>query len=162
MNKKLILVGPTASGKNILRERLAKKGFTFDVSYTTREIRKEVGEKDGLDYHFISDEEFEKMKANDGFYEKVEYNGKKYGTGRYEWNNSDVFIMEPHGIDCILEEDRDSCFIIYIEPPTQERVKRMREERKWSNEEINKRISTDTRKFSNFNKYDIKITNPYF
>jgi len=162
MNKKLILVGPTASGKNILRERLAKKGFTFDVSYTTREIRKEVGEVDGKDYHFISDEEFENMKANDGFYEKVEYNGKKYGTGRKEWDTRDVFIMEPDGVDCILEEDRDSCFIIYIEPPTGERVQRMRNERKWSIEQINQRIETDNNKFKDFNKYDIKIKNPDF
>jgi len=162
MNKRIILVGPTASGKNILRERLSKKGYTFDVSYTTREIREAVGEKEGVDYHFISDKEFEEKKANDGFYEKVEYNGYKYGTGRYEWENMDVFIMEPDGVDCILEEDRKTCFIIYIEPSTGERIQRMRYERKWDDKQINERITTDVAKFSKFNKYDIKITNPDF
>lgn len=162
MNKRMILVGPTASGKNILRDRFAKKGFTYDVSYTTREIRKEVGEQEGVEYHFISDEEFETMKSNNEFYEKVEYNGKKYGTGRKEWDTKDVFIMEPNGIDCILEEDRKSCFIIFINPPTDERIKRMKFERKWDNQQVLDRIRTDNNKFDNFNKYDIKITDPEF
>lgn len=162
MNKKLILVGPTASGKNILRSRLAKKGYTFDVSYTTRDIRKEVGEVNGIDYHFITDEEFENMKANDRFYEKVEYDGKKYGTGKHEWENNDVFIMEPHGIECIKEEDRDSCFIIFIDPPEEERIKRMKQVRNWNGHQVLNRLRTDNKKFENFNKYDIKITNPDF
>lgn len=162
MNKKIILVGPTASGKNILRTRLSKKGYTFDVSYTTRKIRKAVGEIEGYDYHFISDEEFEEMKANDGFYEKVEYNGYKYGTGRHEWDTRDVFIMEPHGIECILEEDRDSCFVIFIEPPVDERIQRMKNERKWDDEQVKSRIDFDTKRFSTFKEYDIKITNPDF
>ena len=162
MNKRLIIVGPTASGKNILRERLAKKGYTFDVSYTTREIRKAVGEVDGHDYHFISLKEFEEMESNDGFYEKVYYNGNKYGTGRHEWDTRDVFIMEPDGVDCILEEDRNSCFIIFIEPSTDIRIERMKNERKWSDEQIQSRLTFDNKRFSTFDKYDIKITNSDF
>ena len=100
------------------------------------------------------------MKANDGFYEKVEYNGKKYGTGRKEWETRDVFIMEPDGVDCILEEDRDSCFIIYICPSVKERIRRMREERKWTNEQIDKRLATDSNRFLLFDKYDIELIIP--
>ena len=161
-NKKIILVGPTASGKNVLRERLASKGFTYDVSYTTRDIRHEVGEVDGLDYHFISDEEFEKKKSENGFYEKVEYNGKKYGTGTKEWETKDIFIMEPDGIDCITVEDKKTCFIIFINPPVDERVNRMRVERKWDDKQISDRIHTDNKKFEKFDKFDIKITTPDF
>ena len=162
MNKRLILVGPTASGKNVMRDRLFNKGFTFDISYTTRDMRTEVGEQEGIEYHFISDDEFEIMKDNDEFYEKVEYNGKKYGTGRNEWENKDVFIMEPNGVDCILEEDRESCFIIFINPPVEERIRRMREERKWNNQQVSDRIKTDNKQFAKFLKYDIKITTPDF
>ena len=71
MNKRIILVGPTASGKNILRDRFSEKGFTYDVSYTTRDLRESVGEKDGVEYHFITDDEFTKMEQDDKFYEKV-------------------------------------------------------------------------------------------
>lgn len=162
MNKRIILCGPTASGKNILRERLSLKGFTFDVSYTTRKIRKEVGEKDGLDYHFIPLDEFEKMENDDKFYEKTIYNGNKYGTGKKEWDMVDVFIMEPHGISCIREEDRKTCFIIYINPPVDERIKRMIIERQWTDEQVQSRIKTDEIKFSDFTDYDMKITNPEF
>ena len=162
MNKRLILVGPTASGKNVLRDRLSKKGFTFDVSYTTRDIRLEVGEQDGIDYHYISDEKFENMKTNNSFYEKVEYNGTQYGTGKEEWESSDVFIMEPAGIECIKKEDRGSCFVIFINPPVDERIRRMKEVRKWNNQQVLDRIKTDNNKFDGFDKYDIKITTPDF
>jgi len=162
MNKRIILVGPTASGKNVLRDRFSEKGFTYDVSYTTRDIRNAVGEKNGVDYHFITDDEFLKMEQDNKFYEKVYYNGKKYGTGRFEWEKKDIFIMEPDGVGCILKEDRETCFIIYLEPPVGDRVQRMRNERKWDEEQISDRLKTDMVKFSNFNEYDIKITNPKF
>ena len=51
MNKRLIICGPTASGKTFLRKRLEDKGFKCDVSYTSREPR--PGEVDGVHYHFI-------------------------------------------------------------------------------------------------------------
>lgn len=162
MNKRIVLVGPTASGKNYLRDKFESKGFTFDVSYTTREPRLSVGEKEGVEYHFITDEKFDNMVLNDELYEKVEYNGFKYGTGRMEWETKDVFIMEPHGVDCITEEDKESCFIIYIDPPLENRVERMKNERKWTEKQISDRLETDGNKFGNFIKYDMKITTPEF
>ena len=73
MNKRIILVGPTASGKTFLRNRFEDKGFECDVSYTTRPMR--PGEKDGVHYHFLEVKIFEEMIKEGGFYEWVEYNG---------------------------------------------------------------------------------------
>lgn len=160
--KRIIIVGPSASGKNILRSRLADRGYTFDVSYTTREIRKDNNEVDGVDYNFISDKEFDRMLSNGELYENVEYNGYKYGTGLHEWNTRDVFIMEPDGIGCITKEDRKDCFIIYLNVDLTVRVDRMRTERKWREDKIMERVMTDIKKFSNFADYDITIANPDF
>ena len=75
----LILVGPSASGKTqivkILRE---KYGLNKMVTYTSRTMR--PGEKEGIDYFFLTKEEFEK-RINEGFFiEYVVYNGNYYGT----------------------------------------------------------------------------------
>lgn len=159
-NKRIILVGPTASGKTFLRKKLEEKGFHFDVSYTTRKPRD--GEEYGVHYNFISEEEFILRVSQDAFYEHVNYNGCRYGTGRYEWNNSDGFIMETAGIKHISPEDRKNSFIIYLNPPVIIRMERMAVERGWGMEEIEERLKTDNKKFKDFNDYDMIITEPNF
>jgi guanylate kinase len=160
MNKRIILVGPTCGGKTFLRKRLENRGFKCDVSYTSREPRE--GEKNGVHYHFIGKKQFEILIKGGFFYEWVEYNGNYYGTGLKEWNELPLFIMETDGIKHIKEEDRKTCFVIYINPEEHIRVARMRLERRWNYEEIQKRLETDNKKFENFKDYDMIITDPNF
>ena len=162
MNRRIILVGPTAGGKTFLRKRFEDRGFTCDVSYTTRSPRPEYNEKDGIHYHFISVESFKERIEHGFFYEWVEYNGNYYGTGQSEWDQLPLFIMETDGIAHIKPEDRASCFVIYLDTPEHERIRRMRIERKWDYPEIQKRIATDKAKFDGFKDYDLRITNPDF
>lgn len=159
-NKKLILVGPTASGKSFLRKKMENRGFTFDVSYTSRDLR--LGEENGVHYNFISKEEFEQKIKENFFYEWVEYNGNYYGTGLKEWNTLDCFIMETDGVKSIKSEDRQFCFIIYLDPPRTEREIRMIKEREWNAEIVMKRNQADFDKFHDFINYDIRIMDPYF
>jgi len=160
VDKKIIICGPTASGKTYLRKRLEKRGFLFDISYTSREPRPD--ETNGIDYHFISKEQFINRILNNYFYEWIEYNGNYYGTGIYEWNNCQCFIMETDGIKHIKPEDRNNCFIIYLNIDRLIRGKRMVDERKWDMTTVNKRIITDKGKFKDFTDYDLMITNPNF
>lgn len=160
MNKRIILVGPTASGKTFLRKRFEEKGFQCDISYTSRKPRE--GEETGVHYHFLSKDGFEKLIDQGFFYEWVEYNGNYYGTGLYEWRKLPLFIMETDGIKHIKPEDRKSCFVIYLDTPHIVRRSRMRLERGWSEEEVAKRIITDLKKFEGFTDYDLRITNSDF
>jgi len=160
MNKRIIIVGPSASGKTFLRKKFEDKGFTFDVSYTSRLMR--MGEKQGVHYNFISKDEFAFRISRQAYYEYVEYNGNYYGTGMYEWDNSDCFIMETDGIKSIKPEDRKSCFIIYLNPSSFIRIKRMMGERKWDQQEVDDRLASDDKKFKDFKDYDIIITNSNF
>lgn len=154
MNKRIILVGPTASGKNFIKEKFGEKGFKLDVSYTTRPIRE--GEKDNLDYHFIFRERFEEMILLERFYEWIQYGDNYYGTGLKEWEECDVFIMETDGINKIKPEDRKNSLVIFINTPIGTRIKRMKE-RGWNNEKIYERVLIDQKKFKDFNNYDIEI-----
>jgi len=160
MNKRIILVGPSCSGKSFLRKKLEGRGFKCDVSYTSRKPRK--GEIDGVHYHFIGPRQFETLREGDFFYEWIEYNGNYYGTGLKEWNEFPLFIMETGGIKHIKPEDRKTCFIIYLNPPFADRYLRMRDERLWDEDKINDRIYTDNKKFNDFKDYDMIITNPRF
>ena len=156
---RIILVGPTCSGKTHLRERMEKKGFKCDVSYTSRPMRE--GEVNGVHYHFIGRRQFETLISGNFFYEWVEYEGNYYGTGQREWDELSLFIMETDGIKHINPEDRKSCFVIYVLPPMIERQRRMGE-RGWSDEKIRSRIETDIKKFDGFDDFDMILRDPEF
>ena len=153
-HKRIILVGPSAAGKNHIRDVFVKKGYRADVSYTSRAPRE--NEKDGVDYHFISEKDFQERIFDGLFYEWVKYGNNYYGTGRYEWENADIFIMETDGVKAIYPVDRGDCLIIYVNTPFDTRLKRMRE-RGWIDEKISDRVRVDQQKFANFNDYDLQI-----
>lgn len=157
---RIIICGPTCSGKNILIQRFVDRRFKKDVSYTTR--KKRNNEIDGEDYHFINKKGFEELIENGKFYEYVIYKGNYYGTLLDSWKNSEVFIMETDGIESISEEDRKNSFIIYLDISERYRISRMRYERKWNKKDLTERLKFDRKKFYNFSNYDLKITNPNF
>ena len=80
-----IIEGPSGTGKGtVIKEILARDPhIKFSVSVTTRPPRK--GEVNGVDYYFISDEEYDRLKTEDAFYEYVDSQyGSRYGTLRSE------------------------------------------------------------------------------
>ena len=77
----LILIGPSASGKTEVAKLLAKKyNITKIVTYTTRTPR--VNEVNGVDYNFVSVEEFAKLTEENFFVETTYYNSNYYGTAK--------------------------------------------------------------------------------
>jgi guanylate kinase len=155
VNKRIILVGPTCSGKTYIKDKFREKGYKCDVSYTSREKRE--GEIEGVDYHFISKKSFEEAITTNEFYEYVEYEGNYYGTGIEEWETCDIFIMETDGIKKIKEEDLDDCLIMYVNTDNNIRLKRMND-RGWNYEKILTRLDQDRIKFKDFKSYDVEIS----
>jgi guanylate kinase len=82
MPRVFVITGPSGVGKGtlikLLRERVPE--LELSVSATTRDPR--PGEQDGIDYHFLSDEEFERRVAAGEFVEHAAYSGRRYGTLR--------------------------------------------------------------------------------
>jgi guanylate kinase len=82
--KVFVITGPSGVGKGTLirglRERIPD--LELSVSATTRAPR--PGERDGVDYHFLAPEEFERLAANGEFVEHATYSGNRYGTLRAE------------------------------------------------------------------------------
>lgn len=100
----LILMGKTASGKNLVRDQLVEKcHFSPIITYTTRPMRKD--EKQDVTYHFISTDEFLE-KINSGFFaEWKDFDTTTglhyYGTALKDCKNAtdnDVIILTPDGV----------------------------------------------------------------
>jgi guanylate kinase len=79
-----VITGPSGVGKGTLIRGLLERvpGLELSVSATTRPPR--PGERDGVDYHFLSGAEFDRRVANGEFVEHARYSGHQYGTLRSE------------------------------------------------------------------------------
>ena len=84
MGHVFVITGPSGVGKGTLIRGLLERvpGLELSVSATTRPPR--PGERDGVDYHFLGDDEFDRRVANGEFVEHARYSGHKYGTLRSE------------------------------------------------------------------------------
>lgn len=91
----IALLGHSASGKSSVERELEKLGYKRIISYTTRPIRN--GEKNHVDYHYISSEEFnEKIKQN-FWAEKTIYRTWNYGIAWEDCLNDAIVVVEPNG-----------------------------------------------------------------
>lgn len=123
MNRPLFLfVGKSASGKSTIANLVESKYCYKQVwSYTTRSKRYE-NEK----YHiFISDEEFDNLGELAAY---TEYNGFRYGTTFEQLNECDIYVVDVHGIQTLLEKSESynrPIAIIYFDSTVYTRINRM-------------------------------------
>lgn len=116
----IVIVGESASGKTTLAKEYEDwLGFKRIITYTTRSKRQ--NEKDGVDYHYISDEEFERLN-NDGFFaETAEYNGWKYGSAKKDYVTNAVAVLTPRGLRSV-KRNGVQCTSIYLDVPRRDRL----------------------------------------
>ncbi len=136
----LILVGPSATGKSEIVKCL-QKNYQMEkfVTCTTRLPR--IGEVNGVDYHFMTQEEFIAHLNKDDFIESVNYNGNYYGTLKNEANNNKVVILEPEGVANFYAK-LDDLYSVFLNTDEQIRIERMKK-RGDSNANIMQRITSD-------------------
>ena len=120
----ILLTGPSASGKTEIAKELFKLfGIKKVVTHTTRDMR--VGEVQDVDYHFVSKEEFLKLKDEDAFVETTFYNNNYYGTSKKELGNDKVIVVDPKGKDSFLKLNNPNNIFFYIEANAELRKARL-------------------------------------
>jgi guanylate kinase len=84
VSRAFVITGPSGVGKGTLIRGLMERvgDLELSVSATTRPAR--AGERDGVDYHFLSREQFDRLLAAGEFLEHADYAGNRYGTLRSE------------------------------------------------------------------------------
>jgi len=162
----LLLSGPSGCGKSSLLKEVYKsiKNYYFSISTTTREPR--VGEKDGVDYYFVSKDEFKKDIKDNNFLEWAEVHGNYYGTSLKPINQAlaesklVIFDIDVQGFEQVIEKLKDITTTVFITTPTIEELeKRLYKRDTDSKEVIEKRILNAKREIDYINQYDYFIVN---
>lgn len=124
LNKLYCLLGKSASGKSTIEKLLEEKGLKRLISVTTRSPRE--NEKNGVDYYYITEQEFENLKNNNKLLEHTEYRGWHYGLSVEQIDTNDnldyIAVIEPHGYKMIKEQLGDKAVGIYITVQDKERL----------------------------------------
>jgi guanylate kinase len=123
-----VITGPSGVGKGTLIRTLLERvpDLELAVSATTRAPR--PGEVDGVDYHFLSDDEFERRVQAGAFVEHARYSGRRYGTLRSELEqrlaggHPVVLEIEVQGARQIRERMPEAVQI-FIAPPSEEALR---------------------------------------
>lgn len=160
----IVFSAPSGCGKGTMLAEIVKNGnYHCSISATTRQPRE--NEKHGINYYFITNEEFEQKIKDGAFLEYAGYCNHYYGTLL-----SEVDDYLEKGIDVILEievqgafkvmQKRPEAVSIFVAPPSIEELRRRLKKRGTETDEvIEKRVSEATNELAQAKKYDYIIVN---
>jgi guanylate kinase len=148
--KIIIITAPSGAGKTSITRHLLNKfsgQLEFSISAATRQARGK--EKDGVDYYFISQEDFTNKIQHGEFVEwEMVYEGKYYGTLKSElariWNEGKIPVLDidVKGAIHVQQQYPETTLSLFIEPPSVDELKRRLQSRGTENEEsLNARVN---------------------
>lgn len=161
-----ILSSPSGAGKTTLsRMLLAQDGhIKLSVSATTRPPR--PGEVDGEHYHFVSDEKFDAMVAEDDFYEWAHVFNYRYGTPKgliraaLKEGQDFLFDIDWQGTQQLYQKDQQDVVSVFILPPSLDELRRRLEARAQDSfAVIDDRMDRARSEISHWAEYDYVVIN---
>ena len=164
-NIMLILSSPSGVGKTTITKKIQQKyqSFKISVSHTTRLPRS--NEVDGVDYHFVSNEKFEKLIKEKKFYEYAKIFENYYGTLKKNVDDSIkindlLFDIDWQGTKQLSKFKNLKIIKIYLITSNKNELKnRLIKRNQNSNEEIEKRFNAFDEDIKHWNDYDYVIIN---
>lgn len=142
----IILTGASASGKTVTAIELQNRhGLIKAVTTTTREKR--VGETNGVEYFFVSKDEFEKRLKEGKFVEHTIYNDNYYGCGVDQVKDDKIIVLDPNGLHSFKKLNNKNIVSFLLIADEKTRLERMTL-RGDKEENIKIRIKNDVKDFS--------------
>ena len=160
-----VISAPSGAGKTTLINRLLKteSSFMFSISTTTRPVRQ--GEIDGVNYHFVSKEDFCRMIENDEFLEWAEVYGNYYGTTKKEVDRIrksgkiPLFDVDIQGSRNLKNMIQDGVYVFIIPPSLEVLKERLTGRKTEDSEQLKLRMKNAYNEISEYTNFDYVIIN---
>ena len=167
--KILVISGPSGCGKSSLINEILKleENIYFSISTTTREIRE--GEKEGVNYHYISVEQFEKEIEEGAFLEWAKVHGNYYGTSlkpiykAIDENKLVILDIDVQGHAIVKEKFPRILTSLFLTTPSKEELQKRLEKRGTdSPETIKTRLINAQEEMARIDEYEFLLINDDF
>jgi len=160
-----IVSAPSGTGKTTLVERLVQRvpGLQMSRSYTSRQAR--VGERDSVDYNFISRDRFDAMVREGAFLEWADVFGNCYGTSAADTDallaagKDVVLVIDVQGARQVRSRGIETVSVFVLPPSAEVLEQRLRGRSKDSEDQIRKRLEVACREVSDFAQYEYVVVN---
>jgi guanylate kinase len=160
-----IVSAPSGTGKTTLVERLVQllPNLRMSRSYTSRQAR--AGERDGVDYHFISRDLFESRIRDCAFLEWADVFGNYYGTAaadverKIREGQDVVLVIDVQGARQVKTRGVDHTAIFVLPPSFEVLEQRLRGRSKDTEEQMQRRLTTARSEASSYLDYDYVVVN---
>jgi guanylate kinase len=160
----IIISGPSGVGKDATLDIMKKAGLPYDYVVTATTRSKRPGEKDGIDYWFISENKFQQMVKKNQFLEWAKVYGNYYGVPKREINDAlnkglDVVVkVDVQGAATIKRIRPDALFIFLMPPSTKELANRLQQRYGLSSAELKVRLGKAQEEMKSLPIFDYIIT----
>ena len=142
----VILVGASASGKTEVA-RLLERRYGIKKATTTTSRKPRVGERDGIDYFFVTPEGFERLLKDNRLIEHAIYNGNYYGCGKDQVAENRCVVLDPNGLEHFISLGDPGIVTFYLTAEEDTRAARMKGRGDRSGD-IEKRLLNDRIEFA--------------
>ncbi len=162
---RLLLSGPSGVGKStLIKELLARQeDLVLSVSATTRPPR--PGEREGIDYHFVSREIFEEMLAQDAFLEWARVHDHLYGTplawisAQERAGRNILFDIDVQGVAQAQEKHFQGCYVFIVPPDLEELERRLNRRGTEDTGALSRRLANARLELARWRMYDYVVIN---
>ncbi len=166
MGFNIVLSSPSGAGKTTITKKISQKypNIKISISHTTRKPR--PNEIDGVDYHFVTKEKFEKLIKENNFYEHAKIFDNYYGTSKnsvnklHQENYDVVFDIDWQGTKQLSQFKELNLIKIFILPPDKKELKKRLINRNQDNAQIvEKRLQQYENDIQHWFDYDYVVIN---
>ena len=166
MGFNIVLSSPSGAGKTTITKKISQKypNIKISISHTTRKPR--PNEIDGVDYHFVSSNEFEKLIKENNFYEHAKIFDNYYGTSKnsvnklHEENYDVIFDIDWQGTKQLSKYKELNLIKIFILPPNKKELKkRLINRNQDNNQTVEKRLKQFENDVQHWFDYDYVVIN---